>query len=128
MSWKQVNTAFGEPSIKPGIKWKRCDIYSIVDLLVDGVTNEKRQKVIDSRFAKFRAAANSLVPRRIYNTKKDFWENKIHHKCGHYLIQYEIGFSATPNGYTSNPDIICGKGVHFSTHCLLLFGTQSLVP
>lgn len=112
MSWKQVQTAFGEPDIDPDIKWKRCDFHIVQLKKSDcSVTNESRSGVVDYRFAKFRA--NTLVPVRIYNTKEDKWEQRILHRCGWREIVYQVDKPATPSGFSEDMDVVCGEGVHF---------------
>lgn len=124
MSWKEIFTAFGQPSIQPNIKWKRCDgfIIEFEKNINTAVTNEDRNGVRDSRFAKFRADKNSLIVKRIYNASKSIWEQKILHKCGSFLpIVYEVGLYATPDGFNSNINIIRGSGAHFFNSLLAAF-------
>jgi hypothetical protein len=123
MSWLQVSQAFGNPLFEPQkTKWKRADDFIIeFDLLPGAVTNENRRGVIDARFAKYRADGNSVVPRRIYNTKKNTWERTILHTCGWREIVYEVGQPSIPDGYDSNPDQVRGQGIHFFNTLLAAF-------
>ncbi len=114
MTWVQIRTVFNDPDIVSNIKYKRCDYYIVeLELIETAQTNELRSRVIDVRFAKFRGSKNSLVPRRIYNSKNDQWEKKIVHTCGFRTITYTVGIAAEPDGFDENMDVVCGQGIHY---------------
>lgn len=120
--WNQVKAQFGNPEIQFNRKWKRCDQYIIeLEKLENAITNESRDNVIDSRFAKFRADKDSLVPLRIYNMKDDKWENQIQHKLGWRRITYQVGVSATPDCYNQDKNVIRTQGIHFFNSLLAAY-------
>lgn len=122
-TWKEIYNAFGQPNIKPHIKFKRCDRYIIeFEKIETATTNEDRTNVRDSRFAKFRADKNSLITTRIYDMTESKWEQKIVHKCGSFPpVVYEVNSLAIPDGFNTNPQIIRGSGIHFFNSLLAAF-------
>jgi len=114
--WNVVNNAFENPSMDDTIKYKRCGDFIVqMKRMQDTKDNEMRAKVVDARYAKFRA--NKLMVMRILDTLSNVFVDSIKHSYKHIYgdipIEYRVGKIALPNGFEDNVDIICAEGIHY---------------
>jgi hypothetical protein len=121
MSWSIVNNAFDCPQINPKRKYKRCNEYMLELEVVKDQTmnNESRSRVIDSRFAKFRATC--LRPVKIYDTKTGLFVDEIMHQCGSFSIVYKVGTIAYPDKFDPDLEKICTHGLHYFNSLLAAY-------
>ena len=92
------------------LRYKACrNSIVTLELLNDSVTNEKRDGVVDDRYAKFRCNMARVVNIRNVKTgemmKKDvsIWNDGFRYFSG------EIA----ETGFDKNPDKICASGIHY---------------
>jgi len=92
------------------LRYKACrNSIVILELLNDSVTNEKRNGVVDDKYAKFRCDKARVV--NIVNVKTEemmkkdvsIWNDRFRYFSG------EIA----ETGFDKNPDKICARGIHY---------------
>ncbi len=99
------------------IKYKRCYHYLIVLYITSDIeTNENRNRVIDKRFAKFRAARAWCVC--IFDTFVMKTVSKYLNHVGEFSANYYANGWVFPTFYDTNVNNICSAGIHFFNHCL----------
>jgi hypothetical protein len=101
------------------IKFKRCIQDTIVVLyLPNHVQTNENRKTIDKRFAKYRATkAWCLFIYHIHGNS--FFDDLAHHVDLGLCIKeilYKVNEWVVPDAYHSDPDVICGGGIHFFNH------------
>jgi hypothetical protein len=132
LHWKQVASAFGHTQNfeqKEGIGYKRLRNDLIVELEFGSVTNEHRARIVDKKWAKYRAKQPKCL--RMLNTLTMEWITKeiTHFWDKTSFAIYEPGkevFYNTP--WDTRINVICGSGIHYfltleAAYCYDMFRT-----
>jgi len=93
-------------------KYKRCTYHILILFIPKGIqTNESRKKVVDLRFAKFRAARAYCVA--IFNPYLNRFYSSYYHWFKLNVVVYEVGKWAVPDGFDVRLDVVCTHGIHY---------------
>jgi hypothetical protein len=106
------------------IKYKRCGKNILVMYIPSFIkTNQNRDMVRDTRFAKFRAEQVWCIC--IFDGTSFF--NKYVHKCEvgpNYTWQYKVNRWIFPDMYDMDVNKVCTSGIHFFNHLLAAYYYQ----
>lgn len=117
----------------PDCVFKLCgDRWLIVlEMCPDTITNENREDIYDTNYAKFRA--NRLVVRFIVNIHSTVQLDKLVHRfisidgTVNSVINYVLDEAVVPeHPFDSNLDIVCSSGIHYFKNILSTIGYRKL--
>ncbi len=108
--------------IDKGFVFKKCQVQNFYSCLVilqkpleNFESNETRNNIVDSKFAKFRC--NGLITIAIYDLLNEkFIDSLIHCYVGSWFqqpITYKVGKLSLPHYFNGNIDIVCAAGIHY---------------